>query len=172
MFGCKTNKTPIPSSYYRANYPLELVHGDLCGPITPSTMAGNKYVFVLIDDYSRYTWVFLMKNKGDAFGVFKNFKTMVESEVGRKIKVFRTDRGGEFNSHEFNQFCETEGIRRHLTAPYTPQQNGVVERKNRTLLDMTRSMLKAMQVRNQLWGEAIQHATSLTIEHPLEPLKI
>lgn len=168
----KQTRLPFPrSTSYRATSPLELVHGDLCGPITPSTLAGNTYIFVLIDDYSRYTWTFLLKSKDEAFGVFKRFKIMVEGEVGMKIRTFRTDRGGEFNSLNFNKFCEQEGIKRNLTAPYTPQQNGVVERKNRTLLDMTRSMLKAMCVPNFLWGEAIRHATFIDNRTPTRALK-
>ena len=140
---------------------LELVHGDLCGPITPSTSARNRYIFVLIDDHFRYMWTILLREKSDAFEKFKNFKVMVEQETKQSIKTFRTDRGGEFTSSEFNVFCEESGIHRHLTALYTPQQNGVVERRNRTLLGMTRSMLKHTSMPNYLWGEAIWHATYL-----------
>lgn len=146
---------------YRASNVLELVHGDLCGPITPSTPAKNKYIFVLIDDHSRYQWSILLKEKGEAFEKFKRFKAMVEQETGAVIKTFRTDRGGEFTSGEFQAFCETNGIMRHLTAPYSPQQNGVVERRNRTLLGMTRSVMKHMSMPNYLWGEAVRHATYL-----------
>ena len=84
--------------------------------------------------------------------------------------TLRTDRGGEFTSHEFNTFCNDNGIRRHLTAPYTPQQNGVVERRNRTLMEMTRSILKAMGVPNYLWGEAVRHATYLINRVPTRAL--
>lgn len=146
---------------YRANKILELIHGDLCGPITPTTSAGNRYIFVLIDDHSRYMWTILLKEKGEAFDKFKRFKKLVEQETGVNIQTFRTDRGGEFVSQEFNVFCEDSGIKRHLTAPYTPQQNGVVERRNRTLMEMTRSILKHMHMPNYLWGEAVRHSTYL-----------
>ncbi|XP_022003453.1 uncharacterized protein LOC110900902 [Helianthus annuus] len=106
------------------------------------------------------------KEKSEAFETFKKFKVMEEVEVSRKIKTFRTDRGGEFTSHEFNRFCENEGIIRHLTAPYSPQQNGVVERRNRTLMEMTRSILKARQVPNFMWGEAVRHSTNLINKTP------
>lgn len=86
---------------------------------------------------------------------------MVEQETGAVIKTLRTDRGGEFTSQEFQSFCEASGIQRHLTAPYSPQQNGVVERRNITLLEMTRSILKDMKIPNYLWGEAVRHATYL-----------
>lgn len=86
------------------------------------------------------------------FEKFKIFKTLVEQETGMTIKTFRTDRGGEFISNEFQAFCRDHGIARHLTAPYTPQQNGVVERRNRTLLGMTRSILKHTKMPNYMWG--------------------
>ena len=103
----------------------------------------------------------LLKEKSEAFSKFKKLRIIVEKEIGEKIQTFRTDRGGEFVSHEFDGYCEGAGIRRHLTAPYTPQQNGVVERRNRTLMEMARSLLKHMSMPNYLWGEAIRHATYL-----------
>lgn len=161
MMGKQTRRVFPQASSYRASKILELVHGDLCGPITPSTIAGNRYIFVLIDDHSRYMWTSLLKEKGDAFGKFKKFKSLVEKDSGASIQMFRTDRGGEFVSEEFNSFCDNAGIKRHLTAPYTPQQNGVVERRNRTLMEMTRSIMKHMHVPSYLWGEATRHSTYL-----------
>lgn len=158
----KQTKHPFPqATSFRAEHVLELVHGDLCGPIQPATAAGNRYIFVLIDDHSRYMWSILLKNKGDAFEKFQKFKAIVELETKAKIKCFRSDRGGEFTSNTFNEYCENQGIERHLTAPYTPQQNGVVERRNRTLIEMTRSLLKHMVLPNWMWGEAVRHATYL-----------
>ncbi|KAG7578131.1 Zinc finger CCHC-type [Arabidopsis thaliana x Arabidopsis arenosa] len=161
LLGKQTRRTFPQATSYRATNTLELVHGDLCGPITPTTAAQNRYIFVLIDDYSRYMWTLLLKEKSDAFERFKRFKALVEQETGNSIKTFRTDRGGEFTSHEFQKFCDDTGIKRHLTAPYSPQQNGVVERRNRTLMEMTRSILKHMSIPNYLWGEAVRHATYL-----------
>ena len=97
--------------------------------------------------------------KGEAFDKFRKFKAIVELETKAKIKCFRTSRGGEFTSTEFNDFCEGSGIIRHLTAPYSPQQNGVIKRRNR--MEMTRSLLKHMSVPNHLMGEAVRHATYL-----------
>ncbi|KAG7565310.1 Integrase catalytic core [Arabidopsis suecica] len=161
LLGKQVRQTFPKATSYRASHLLELIHGDLCGPITPSTAAQNKYIFVLIDDYSRYMWSLLLKEKSEAFERFKKFKALVEQETGFKIGTLRTDRGGEFTSQEFQSFCDVSGIQRHLTAPYSPQQNGVVERRNRTLLEMTRSILKHMKVPNYLWGEAVRHATYL-----------
>lgn len=91
---------------------LELVHGDLCGPITPSTMVGNRYVFLLVDDYSCAMWDYLLKTKDEAFEAFKRFRAQVEDGAERKIKTLRTDRGAEFVN-----YCEENGITRHFTAP-------------------------------------------------------
>ena len=161
LLGKQTRRVFPKATTYRATNVLELIHRDLCGPISPPTAASNRYVFVLIDDHSRYMWTILMKEKSEAFVKFKAFKNLVEQETGERIKTFRTDRGGEFTSFEFQAYCESQGIQRHLTAPYSPQQNGVVERRNRTLMEMTRSIMKHMKVPNWLWGEAVRHSTYL-----------
>ncbi|WZZ07843.1 hypothetical protein YC2023_093764 [Brassica napus] len=146
---------------YRASQVLELIHADLCGPISPPTAGRNQYIFVLIDDHTRYMWSILLKEKSEAFESFKRFKKIVEKESGAMIKTLRTDRGGEFTSQELRSFCEDHGINRHLTAPYSPQQNGVVERRNKTLMEMTRSIMKHAKLPNYLWGEAVRHSTYL-----------
>ena len=131
MFAWQANMTTLSqSTSYRAAEVLELVHGDLCGPITPSTAGGNRYIFVLIDDHTGYMWSILLKEKGEAFNNFKRFKAIAEHETKATIKKFQTDRGGEFTSSKFTIFCETSGIQRNLTAPYAPEKNGVVERRN------------------------------------------
>ena len=137
LLGKQARQAFPKSTQYRATKVLELIHGDLCGLITPPSAAKNQYIFVLIDDHSRYMWSVLLKEKGEPFDKFKRFKAMVEQETRQTIKTFRTDRSGEFTSTEFNSFYEASGIQRHLTTPYTPQQNEVVERRNRTLLEMT-----------------------------------
>ena len=114
----KQARQPFPkTTNYRASQVLELVHGDLCGPITPSTAAKKRYIFVLIDDHTRYMWSFLLKEKSEAFEKFRDCNALVKQESGANIKTFRTDRGGEFVSQEFQDFCGKEGINRHLTAP-------------------------------------------------------
>ena len=130
LLGKQARKSFPQATAFRSAEPLDLIHGDLCGPISPPTPAQKRYILVLIDDNTRYMWTILLKEKGEAFEKFKNFKKLVEQETQNKIKVLRTDRGGEFTSHEFSNFCDKNGIKRHLTAPYTPQQNGVVERRN------------------------------------------
>ena len=152
----KQIRRPFPKkSEFRASKKLQLIHGDICGPIQPSTVGGRRYYFLLIDDYSRLMWVAFLKEKSEAFQHFEKFKNLAESESEEYVKCFRTDRGGEFNSEEFNAYCEENGIKRHLTAPYSPQQNGVVERKNRTIMSCVRSMLKEKNLPLEIWAEAV-----------------
>ena len=152
----KHNQSACPSaSSFRATRRLELIHGDMCGSIQPSTIGGRRYYFLLVDDFTRLLWVFFLKEKSEAYHHFKVFKSLAESECGERLKCFRTYRGGEFNSEEFGNFCDTNGIKRHLTAPYSPQQNRFVERKNRTIISCVRSMLKEKELPPELWAEAI-----------------
>ena len=172
--GClmsKQTRKQFPSkTSYNANKVLELVHGDLCGPILPETTSGKRYFFLLVDDYSRYMWVYFLHSKDEALTAFKNFCVLVEREPDRMVRVFRTDRGGEFGSNDFKTFCEENGIKRHYTAPYTPQQNGVVERRNRTVVEMARSCLKEMKLPCMLWGEAVRHSIYLLNRLPTRAL--
>ncbi|KAJ0500497.1 putative RNA-directed DNA polymerase [Helianthus annuus] len=161
LIGKQVRQSFPAESTWRAKEPLQLIHADLCGPITPCSKGGNKYFFLLVDDYSRFMWVYLLKSKDEALMRFKKFKAKVEKESSFRIKMLRTDRGGEFNSHKFSEFCSEAGIRRQLTAPYTPQQNGVVERRNRTIVEMTRTILKSMKVPDELWAEAVRHSVFL-----------
>ena len=171
LVGKQTRHSFPSATSYRSSRALELLHADLCGPISPATPSHNRYTFVIIDDHTRYMWSILLREKSDAFEKFKMFKSLVEKDVDKKILTLRTDRGGEFTSKEFQEYCNKEGIKRQLTAPYTPQQNGVVERRNRTLMEMTRSMLKAMNVPNYMWGESVRHATYLINRVPTRALK-
>ena len=113
----QTRKPFSVSTSYRVA--LELIHGDLCVPITPPTAGRSRYIFVLIDDYSRYMWSILLKEKSEAFEKFKRFKSILEKETRTTIKMLKTDIGGEFTRKEFQNFYEISGIQRHLTAPYT-----------------------------------------------------
>ena len=136
LLGKQFRKSFPKLSDTRAKKPLELIHADVCGPISQSSFGKSNYFLLFIDDFSRKTWVYFLKQKSEVFEVFKKFKAAVENESCQKIKAMRSDRGGEFTSKEFKEFCEANGIRRPLTVPRSPQQNGVAERKNRTILDM------------------------------------
>ena len=109
----------FPTSSWRANRRLQLVHSDVCGPLQNS-FGGCKYFLLFIHDFSRMTWVYFLKNKWDAFEKFKIFRQLVENEVKEKIGTLKTNNGGVFTSNEFKTYCSENGIRRHLTNVYTP----------------------------------------------------
>lgn len=140
---------------------LQLIHADLCGLITPDSNGGKKYLFTLIDDYSRKLWTYFLVAKSEAFEVFQKFKVFIEKESGTEIAGLRTDRGGEFLSTKFKEFCDKVGIKRQLTTTFTPQQNGVAERRNRTIMNMVRCMLKESQVPSKMWPKAVAWATHI-----------
>ncbi|KAE8676644.1 hypothetical protein F3Y22_tig00111582pilonHSYRG00249 [Hibiscus syriacus] len=166
LVGKQFRKSFPKESDTRAKKPLELIHTDVFGPIKPSSLGNSNYFLLFIDDFSRKTWVYFLKQKSEVFEVFKKFKAAVERESGRKIKAMRSDRGGEFTSRELQEFCEANGIRRQMTVPRSPQQNGVAERKNRTILDMARSMLKSKKLPKEFWAEAVACAVYLTNRSP------
>ncbi|KAJ9560810.1 hypothetical protein OSB04_005970 [Centaurea solstitialis] len=168
----KHSRAPFPNqTNTKSLEPLNLVFGDLCGPISPATESGKKYMFLLVDDCTRYMWVYFLNSKDEAFETFKEFKLKVENEVEKKLKTLRTDRGGEFTSREFTRYCKENGIFRQLTAPYSPQQNGIVERRNRSVMCTTRSMLKAMNMPQNFWAEAIRHAVYVLNRVPTKALR-
>ncbi|GAA0162208.1 transmembrane signal receptor [Lithospermum erythrorhizon] len=154
LSGKQTRKAILHQSSWRADHILELVYADLCGPITLPSSSGKKYFLSIIDDHNRKGWIYLLTCKSEAFDHFKKFRNMVEKETSMSIKCFRSDRGGEFNSTEFNTYCEDNGIKRQLTNAYTPQQNGVAERRNRTIMNMVRSLLSAKKMPKYFWSEA------------------
>lgn len=121
---------------------LNVVHADICYPLETLSLAGNRYFMVFMDEFSRMSWVSVIKTKNEAFEVFKKFVANVEKESGKTLKVLQTDGGGEFTSHAFEEFCQEKGIAHEITAPYTPQHNTLVERKNRTIMNTTRCLLK------------------------------
>jgi len=133
---------------WKANQPLELVHTDVCGPIKPMSTGQNKYFLTFIDDFSRKTWIYFLKRKSEVLNCFKAFKAIVEKQSGYKIRTVRSDRG-EYTLNYFEAFCTQQGIRHQTTPAYTPQLNGVAERKNRTILDMAKSLLKAKKLPKQ-----------------------
>jgi hypothetical protein len=143
----KQQRNSFPKeSIWRATQVLQLIHADIYDPITPISNSNKRYIITFIDDYSRKVWAYFIVAKSEAFTAFKLFKNHVEKEIGLCIYNLRTDRGGEFISQEFADFCNEHGIRRQLTAAYSPQQNGVSERKNRTIMNMVRSMLSAKKI--------------------------
>ena len=119
----------------RSAEPLTLIHSFLGGKMNARSLCGAEYFFTFIDDSTHYTWVYPLERKSDAFNQFLKWKALAENSSGRRLKVLRTDRGGEYTSTEFEEFLESAGIRHERTIPKTPQQNGVSERMNRTLVE-------------------------------------
>ena len=142
----KQTRISFPSSAkYKSSRAFELIHGDLCGPFASETLDGSKCFLLLVDDCTRMLWVSLLKQKSEVFEAFKSFKVHAEKEKELKIICIRTENGGEFTSNEFTSLCIEHGIKRQYSTPYTPQQKGVVERKNRLIVDMTCAMLKKQE---------------------------
>jgi transposase InsO family protein len=138
--------------------PLELLDMDLFGPIAYISISGSKYCLVIVDDFSRFTWVFFLQDKSQTQETLKGFLRRAQNEFGLRIKKIRSDNGTEFKNSQIEGFLEDEGIKHEFSSPYTPQQNGVVERKNKTLLDMARTMLDEYKTSDRFWAEAINTA--------------
>lgn len=155
----KLSRIPFPQmSNNRADRILDLVHTDVCGPMKCVTPGGCRYLMTLIDDYSRYTVVCLLRQKSEAAGCIKRFVAHVKTKFGRAPCVIRSDGGGEYVNQELKEFYASEGIQAQYTAAYSPQQNGVAERKNRSLQEMATCMLLDAGLGKQYWGEAVMTA--------------
>ncbi|GJX41309.1 gag-pol polyprotein, partial [Tanacetum coccineum] len=172
----KQHRLKFKTSNSRSIYVLELVHSDVWQALVLS-LGGAKYFVSFIDDYSRRCWVYPIKKKSDVFEVFKVYKARVELDSEKNIKCLRTDNRGEYTGDEFDTFCRQEGIKRQFTTAYTPQQNGVAERMNRTLLERARAMLATASLGKSFWAEAVNTAcyvinrspsTAVELKTPME----
>ncbi|GKD80262.1 retrovirus-related pol polyprotein from transposon TNT 1-94, partial [Tanacetum coccineum] len=139
---------------------LELLYMDFFGPSAVRSYGGNRYTLVIVDDYSRYTWTKFLKDKTEAFDQFKIFSKKIQNQLGCIIVSIRTDYGREFdNEVQFGEFCNANGITHNFSAPRTPQSNGVVERKNRTLQEKSRIMLNEQSLLQKFWCNAVDTST-------------
>src|SRR5664279_591668 len=141
---------------------LELIHLDLFGPLSYDILGGKKYCLVIVDDYSRYTCVYFFKSKSETQQMVIDFITMVERQHNEKILAIRSDNGSEFKNYTVEGFLSDEGIKHQYSTPYTPQQNGVAERKNRTLMDAARTMIAEFASPYNFWAEAVSTACHST----------
>jgi transposase InsO family protein len=155
----KAKATPFSDSCDRAVEKLQLVHSDLLTINVPS-LRGMRYILTFVDDFSRKLWVYPLATKSETFDRFKAFKAMVELESGCKLKALRSDNGGEYLSTAFKHFVNADGMRHDLTIPHTPQQNGVAERVNRTIVEALITMLHESGLPTSLWAEAAMHFAS------------
>lgn len=154
----KSSKLPFFTSLSLSMTPLDKIHRDLWGPSPIVSNQGFKYYAILVDDYSRFSWLFPLKCKSDFFQVFVNFQKQVQKQYNTKIKVFQSDGGGEFTSHLLRNHLASQGIQHQLSCPSTPQQNGLAERKHRHLTELALSMMFQIKVPFKYWVEAFYTA--------------
>ncbi|GJW44301.1 putative ribonuclease H-like domain-containing protein [Tanacetum coccineum] len=138
--------------------PLELLHMDLFGPVSVESINKKKYCLVVTDDFSRFSWVFFLATKDETNEILYKFITGLENQLNHKVKIIRSDHGTEFKNHAMNEFCAKKGIKREFSVARTPQQNGVAERKNRTLIEAARTMLADSLLPIPFWAEAVNTA--------------
>ena len=173
--GCQVGKqtrTKMPKeATFQATKILQLVHSNVCGPFRTSSLGGARYFVTFIEDYSRKTWIYFLANKSQVLTKFQHLVNFLKNSTGKLTQTLRTDNGGEYTSSAFHDYCLTEGITREFAPPYTPQRNGVAERRNRSLLNITICLLLNKALPGHLWGEAVKAAGDLlnlrsTKRHP------
>jgi transposase InsO family protein len=163
---CQADKQ-VGAQYHAKNTmiitrPLEMLHMDLFGPITYISIGGNKYGLIIVDDYSRFTWVFFLQDKGETQEVLNKFLKRTQIEFNAKVKRIRSGNDTEFKNTQMEDYLDEEGIKHEFSPPYTPQQNGVPKRKNITLIKMARTMLDEYKISDRFWAEAVNMACHVT----------
>ncbi|KAL0405511.1 UNVERIFIED_CONTAM: Retrovirus-related Pol polyprotein from transposon TNT 1-94 [Sesamum latifolium] len=151
----------VVSSHIRIDLKDVYFVPNVCGPLSIPARGGFSYFITFTKDHSRYDYVYLMRYKSEAFGRFKEYRLEVENQTNRKIKALRSDQGGDYLSGEFIDYLKENGILSQWTPPGSPQLNGVAERRNRTLLDMVRSMMSFTELPPFFWGYALEMAAKL-----------
>ena len=139
----------------KSTEPLELVHSDVCRKMNTPSLGRGECFYTFIDDYTHYTWVYVLKQKSKTFDKFQNWKALIQTESKQKLKVLRTDQGGEYTSAEFETFFQSVGVHHELTVPKTPEQNEVTKRMNQTLVKSVRSMLSDANLPQTFWAEVV-----------------
>jgi hypothetical protein len=166
----KQNRVRFPSGATRAKGILELIHNDVFGLVPIPSLGKYLYYVSFIDDFSRNTLIYFLRKKSVVFDKFKEFKALVENQTKKKIKVLRTDNGGEFCGNEFKEFCKKCGIARQKNTPYTAWQNGVAEKMKITLMEKSRSMLSGAGLGQEFWEEAVGTTCYLVNRSPSSAL--
>jgi transposase InsO family protein len=165
VFG-KHKRVSFNTSTHKSKGILDYVHSDLWGPSCKPSIGGSRYMLTIIDNYSCKVWPYFLKDKSEAFSTFKEWKVMIKNQTEKKVKKLRTDNGMEFCSNEFKAYCKSQGIVRHYTIPYMPQQNGVAERWNKTIISKARCMLSNSGLNRRFWAEAASTACYLINRSP------
>ena len=150
---------------------LQLVHSDVCRPMSTESFGGRKYFVTFIDDYSLCCSVYFLRHKSEVLEKFKEFEVSTTNICGQRVGTLRTDNGGEYLSNEFKAYLKSKGICHELTVPYSPQQNGVAERMNRTLMESARSMIAHAGLSNRYWAEAVVTAAYMKNQMPSIAIK-
>lgn len=166
----KMTRSSFPKKSNRQTDLLELIHSDVCGPMKNESLGRSKYFVTFIDDCSRWCFVKMIRGKNEVLNAFKQFKALVENQIGRKIKCLQSDNGKEYINREFDDFLNKNGIQRRLTVTHTPEQNGVAERKNRTLVEMAKCLLIQSELSPSFWEEAINTANYIRNRCPTSSL--
>ncbi|KAK2390489.1 putative mitochondrial protein [Trifolium repens] len=168
QMGKQTKASFKSKKFISTTKPLELIHMDLFGPSRTKSLGGNYYGLVIVDDYSRFCWTLFLSSKSDTLSAFKQFAKMIQNKLDLKIISIRSDHGGEFENNNFDKFCSKHGIEHNFSAPRTPQQNGVVERKNRILEELARTMLSGLP--KYFWADAISTASYVLNRAIIRPI--
>jgi Integrase core domain. len=151
---------------------LFVVHSDVCGQITPSTIDDKNYFVTFIDEFTHYGVTYLLENKSGVFSVFKDYSAKSETHFNLKIENLYCDNGREYLSKEMKDYCVQKGISYHFTVPHTPELNGVAERMNRTIIERARAMIHSVELGKEFWGEAVLTAMKLINISPTKALKV
>lgn len=168
----KLNREPFPKDYTMKSTRIgEIIHSDVCGPFQVNSAGGCSFYVTFTDDFSRYTVVSIIPRKSEVFEKFVDFNQLLINQFGSSAKTLRTDNGGEYLSSDFGSYLRKNGIKHERTVPYTPQQNGVSERKNRTIMDCVRTMLLDSGLAQKFWGDAVMHAVFIQNRCPTKLLK-
>ncbi|KAH9453332.1 hypothetical protein Pst134EA_033103 [Puccinia striiformis f. sp. tritici] len=160
--GGKITRVPFKGHFKSTKTPLEVVHADLVGPISPATNGGARYFLTLVDQHTGYIHTAILKEKNQAVEAIRGYKIFYEKQTVCVIKKLISDGGGEFCNNTLGHLLEEEGIKHNVSPPYTPQNNGLAERANRTILDMTRCFMLQANASPEWWGEAVKTATATT----------
>ena len=160
--GCQFGKQhqtsfPVNNVRQRAQSPRDIIHADLCGPMSVPSKGGSLYFALFKDDSTGYHFVFYTPRKSDTLTCFQKVCKTIFRDTGRDVKILRTDRGGEFANKAFDQYLAANSIRKEFIAPYIPEQNSVAERDNKTIMEGVRSSIFQAQVSPTFWAEAVQY---------------
>ncbi|KAI0516541.1 hypothetical protein KFK09_009218 [Dendrobium nobile] len=167
----KHHKLSFSSSKSVCNKSFQLVHSDVWGPAPSLLLNGYRFYVIFIDDYTRYSWLYLLHSKNEVFNTFQHLCSLIKSQFHSKIQTLRSDGGGEFTSQAFWSYLAQHGINQQISCPYTPEQNGIAERKHRHLIELTRTLLHSASLPNSFWGDVVSTANYLINRLPSSTIR-